>query len=50
MNAELDATIGPILQIYAAQHGVIFRLRRRRAGHPDESCTAGSRDWASRPA
>ena len=24
MNAELDATIGPILQIYAARHGVIL--------------------------
>jgi predicted homoserine dehydrogenase-like protein len=24
MNAELDATIGPILQTYAAQHGVIL--------------------------
>ena len=24
MNAELDATIGPILQIYADQHGVIL--------------------------
>ena len=23
MNAELDATIGPMLQVYAAQHGVI---------------------------
>ena len=24
MNAEIDATIGPILQVYAAKHGVIF--------------------------
>jgi len=24
MNAEIDATIGPILQIYAEKHGVIF--------------------------
>ncbi len=24
MNAELDATIGPILQVYASQHGVIL--------------------------
>jgi predicted homoserine dehydrogenase-like protein len=24
MNAEIDATIGPILQLYAKQHGVIF--------------------------
>jgi predicted homoserine dehydrogenase-like protein len=24
MNAELDATIGPILQVYAARHGVIL--------------------------
>jgi predicted homoserine dehydrogenase-like protein len=24
MNAELDATIGPILQVYAAKHGVIL--------------------------
>ncbi len=24
MNAEIDATIGPILQMYAKQHGVIF--------------------------
>ncbi len=24
LNAEIDATIGPILQVYAAKHGVIF--------------------------
>ena len=24
MNAEIDATIGPILQTYAAKHGVIL--------------------------
>ncbi len=24
MNAEVDATIGPILQVYAEQHGVIL--------------------------
>ena len=24
MNAELDATIGPILQVYAKRHGVIL--------------------------
>jgi len=24
MNAELDATIGPILQVYADRHGVIL--------------------------
>ena len=24
MNAEIDATIGPIMQTYAAKHGVIF--------------------------
>lgn len=24
MNAEVDATIGPILQVYAAKHGVVF--------------------------
>ena len=37
MNAELDATIGPILNVYAAagrRHHV--RLRRRRAGPADE--------------
>ena len=37
MNAEIDATIGPILQVYAQQarrHPV--GLRRRRAGRADE--------------
>ena len=30
LNAEIDATIGPILQTYAAKHGVILlRLRWR---------------------
>jgi len=24
MNAEIDATIGPILQVYAAKHGVVL--------------------------
>ena len=24
MNAEVDATIGPILRVYAQQHGVIL--------------------------
>ena len=28
MNAELDATIGPILQTYAERHGVILRPAR----------------------
>ena len=43
MNAEVDATIGPILQVYARRarrHPV--RLRRRRAGPADEPVSAGS--------
>ncbi len=37
MNAELDATIGPILQVYARKAGVILvRLRRRPAGGRDQ--------------
>ena len=42
MNAELDATIGPILQIYADKHGVILvGLRRRRARRADEPLSLG---------
>ena len=42
MNAEIDATIGPILQVYAAKHGVDpVGLRRRRAGRPDEPVPLG---------
>ena len=37
MNAEVDATIGPILRVYAEEHGVDpVGLRRRRAGRADE--------------
>ena len=42
MNAEIDATIGPILQVYAEQsrrHPV--RVRRRRAGRADEPLPLG---------
>ena len=42
MNAEIDATIGPILQVYAdraRRHPL--GLRRRRAGRADEPRTAG---------
>ena len=44
MNAEVDATIGPILQTYAEKHGVDpVGLRRRRAGPADESRPLGDR-------
>ena len=46
MNAEIDATIGPILQLYARQsrrHS--FCLRRRRTRRANEPRIAGSRDW-----
>ena len=48
MNAELDATIGPILQIYAdraRRHPV--GVRRRRARRPDEPLPLGRRASAS---
>ena len=42
MNAELDATIGPILQVYAGKHGVTsLGLRRRRTGRADEPGSVG---------
>ena len=48
MNAEVDATIGPILQVYATQaRRDPVGLRRRRARPADEPRTAGSRAWAS---
>ena len=44
MNAELDATIGPILHVHAGRHGVIHLcLRRRRTRPADESGSLGSR-------
>ena len=44
MNAEIDATIGPILQVHAEKHGVDpLGVRRRRAGRADEPVSAGSR-------
>ena len=42
MNAEIDATIGPILQVYAEQHGVDpVGLRRGRARRADEPLPLG---------
>ena len=50
MNAEVDATIGPILQIYAdAARRHPLRLRRRRAGRADEPCIAGSKGLGLTP-
>ena len=43
MNAELDATIGPILQVYAQKHGVLLVDRGRRAGRTDEPVSLGTR-------
>ena len=44
MNAEVDATIGPILQIYAQRAGVDpVGVRRRRAGPADEPRPLGRR-------
>ena len=42
MNAEIDATIGPILHVYAdrARRDPV-RLRRRRARRPDEPVPLG---------
>ena len=46
MNAEIDATIGPILQVYARK---AWRdplgVRRRRARRADESLSLGQRVW-----
>ena len=41
MNAELDATIGPILQVYARKHGDTLGLRRGRTGRADEPRSVG---------
>ena len=42
LNAEIDATIGPILQVYAAQaRRRPVGLRRRRAGRADQSVPLG---------
>ena len=47
MNAEIDATIGPILQVYAAQvRRDPVGLRRRRARRADESVPLGQGAWA----
>ena len=44
MNAEVDATIGPILQVYAQQaRRDPLGLRRRRAGPADEPRPLGHR-------
>ena len=42
LNAEFDATIGPILQtVCQTERGHPVRVRRRRAGAADEPRTAG---------
>ena len=51
MNAEVDATIGPILQVYAAEaRRRLLRLRRRRARPADEPLPLGARARAHRRA
>ena len=42
MNAEVDATLGPILQVYAERHGVIFSAcDGDEPGAPDEPLPVG---------
>ena len=46
LNAEIDATIGPILQVYARKSWSDFvRVRRRRTGVADQSVPLGKRTW-----
>ena len=50
MNAEVDATIGPILQTYAKRAGVtLVGLRRRRARPADEPRPVGRRSRLDPP-
>ena len=47
LNAELDATIGPILQTYADKHGVILSAcDGDEPGVTDESLSLGEGAWA----